>query len=521
MMEMNMTKFPIGIQTFSEIRDKGFIYVDKTAHIYRLTHSTKCFFLSRPRRFGKSLLISTLASYFEGHRELFEGLAIADLEQDWKSYPVLHLDLTGVNYHEEDALQKTLNLSLCLWERVYGKDEAEATLGDRFMGVIKRASELTGMRTVLLVDEYEKPILDTIDDEEIQEKHRQTLNGFYSGIKKSDKYLKFVLLTGVTKIGKLSVFSALNNITDISLMQEYADICGITEDELEDVFHDDIQAMADKQNKSYHAMHEALKREYNGYHFNKEMTKSVYNPYSLLNALSRKELSHYWFETGTPTFLVHLLKKYRPNLDKLENATMTRDDLAMIHTFVSNPLPIIYQSGYLTISGYDDEFSEFTLNYPNAEVKEGFLKGLIPLVMGEERATEFEVAHFVRAVRRGDTDDFFERISSLLANVPYDVKLNYEVHFQNFIYLLFTLMGFYTNVEIHSAKGRADMVVKTDKYIYVMEFKRDSTAQAAMQQIKDKGYAEPFKLDGRQIILVGANFAQDMSNIDGVLVEEG
>jgi hypothetical protein len=267
-------------------------------------------------------------------------------------------------------------------------------------------------------------------------------------------------------------------------------------------------------------MRAELKREYNGYHFCEEMTQSVYNPYSLLNALSGKKIKHYWFETGTPTFLVHLLKKYRPNLDKLENATMTRDDLAMIHTFVSNPLPIIYQSGYLTISGYDDEFSEFTLNYPNAEVKEGFLKGLIPLVMGEERATEFEVAHFVRAVRRGDTDDFFERISSLLANVPYDVKLNYEVHFQNFIYLLFTLMGFYTNVEMHSAKGRADMVVKTDKYIYVMEFKRDSTAQAAMQQIKDKGYAEPFKSDGRQIILVGANFAQDMSNIDGVLVEE-
>jgi hypothetical protein len=431
------------------------------------------------------------------------------------------LDLTGVNYHKPDALENTLNLALIRWEKDYGRGEGEQELGERLMGVIERASKKAGLNVVLLVDEYEKPILDTIDDEVLQEKHRQTLNGFYGGIKKADRYLKFVLLTGVTKIGKLSVFSALNNITDISLMEEYADICGMTETEIARDFHDDIQVMADVQHKSYDEMRAELKREYNGYHFCKQMAQSVYNPYSLLNALARKEISHYWFETGTPTFLVHLLKKHRPDIYHLAGSVIQRDSLTLINSFTSNPLPIIYQSGYLTISDYDDRFSEFTLDYPNTEVKEGFLNGLLPLVVGESQMTEFNVAHFVRSIERGDTEAFFERIDTMLSNVPYEVKLNYEVHFQNFIYLLFSLMGFYTNVEYHTAKGRVDLIVKTDKYIYIMEFKRDSSAEAAMQQIKDKDYAKPFKLDGRKIVLIGANFASDMSALDGVLVEEG
>ena len=514
-------KYPVGIQTFERIREEGYVYVDKTGLVYRLTHGNSVYhFLSRPRRFGKSLLISTLEAYFEGRKDLFEGLAIADLEQEWKAYPVLHLDLTGANYHEPDELENRLNLVLYRWEKVYGRVEAEKGLGDRFMGVIQRAREQTGKKVVLLVDEYEKPVLDTLDDEELQEKHRQTLNGFYGGIKQSDPYLKFVLLAGVTKIGKLSVFSALNNITDISLMQEYSDICGITEDELESDFHEDIQMMADYQHKSYEEMHDELKREYNGYHFCEEMKQSVYNPYSLLNAMSRKKISHYWYETGTPTFLVQLLKIYRPNIDKLAGSTIERDSLSMINSFTSNPLPIIYQSGYLTISGYNPRFDKYTIDYPNDEVKEGFLRGLLPIAMGERNASEFDVSEFVLEIEDGNTDAFFERIGVLLSGVPYEIKLDHEVHFQNFVYLLFTLMGFYTNVEYHTAKGRADVVIKTDKYIYVMEFKRNDSAQNAMQQIKDKGYAQPFKLDGRKIVLIGANFASDMSGLDGVLVEE-
>ena len=369
------------------------------------------------------------------------------------------------------------------------------------------------------MDEYEKTVLDTLDDEALQERHRQTLNGFYGGIKKSDPYLKFVLMTGVTKIGKLSVFSALNNITDISMSSDYADICGITENELENVFHDDIQAMAGENEKSYDEMRALLKREYDGYHFCKQLRPAVYNPYSLLNALAQREIRHYWYETGTPTFLVQLIKKYRPNLGQLENVTIDADALSMVNTFSSNPLPILYQSGYLTIADYDAEFAAYTLNYPNHEVKEGFLKGLLPLVIGEERTTEFSISHFVRSVRRGDTDDFFERIDALLADIPYENKPDYEMQFQNFLYLLFKLMGFYTEIEYHTAKGRADLILKTDQYIYVMELKRDASAEAAMKQIKDKNYAAPFKIDGRKIVLVGANFAPDMSRLDGVLVE--
>ena len=515
--------FPIGIQTFEKVRNEGYAYVDKTAHVFRLTHGTSIYhFLSRPRRFGKSLLISTLESYFSGHKDLFEGLAIADLEHEWKSYPVLHLDLTGVNYHEEIALESVLNNALRQWERdadiVPGTNDV---LGVRFLNVVEGISKKYKNPVVLLVDEYEKPILDTIGDEAVQERHRQTLNGFYGGIKKADRYLKFVLLTGVTKIGKLSVFSALNNITDISLMEEYADICGMTEAEIERDFHEDIQAMADAQHKSYDEMHAELKHEYNGYRFSDEMAQSVYNPYSLLNALARKKISHYWYETGTPTFLVHLLKKYRPDVHKLAGSVIQRDALTLINSFTTNPLPIIYQSGYLTISDYNSRFDRYTLDYPNNEVKQGFLQGLLPLVVGERESSEFDVAAFVLEIEAGDTDAFFERIDTLLANVPYEVKLDYEVHFQNFVYLLFMLMGFYTSVEYHTAKGRVDLILKTDKYIYIMEFKRDSSAQAAMQQIKDRAYAKPFKLDGRKIVWVGANFASDMSALDGVLVEEG
>ena len=514
-------RFPIGIQSFPEIRREGYVYVDKTQRVFELTHDGEYFFLSRPRRFGKSLLISTLASYFSGRKELFDGLAIADLEKDWVQYPVLLLSLNGADYMQPDSLREKLDIALGEFEAIYGVNPKDKQLSSRLAGVLKRAKEKTGCPAVLLVDEYEKPILDTLNAPDLQEIHRQTLNGFYGVIKDLDECLRFVLFTGVTKIGKLSVFSALNNITDISLMPEYADICGMTEQELEFVFHDDIQAMAEVQKKSYDEMHSALKRAYNGYHFCEAMTHSVYNPYSLLNALAKKRIGYYWFETGTPTFLVQLLKQFRPNIEKLEGATLSRDALSMINSFTSNPLPIIYQSGYLTIAGYNEEFCEFILGFPNDEVREGFLKGLIPLVMGDERACEFVVSQFVKAVRRGDTDDFFERIDSLLANVPYEIKLDYEVHFQNFLYLLFTLMGFYTNVEYHTAKGRVDLVLKTDQYIYIMEFKRDDSAEAAMRQIKEKDYAKPFQSDGRKVVLIGANFASDMSALDGVLVEEG
>ena len=513
-------QFPIGIQTFEKIRNQGLVYVDKTALIYQLTHKSTYAFLSRPRRFGKSLLLSTLRAYFEGQRELFEGLAIAELEKDWNSYPVLHMDLTGADYHDPDALKNRLHSTLGRWEEIYGANAYDASIGDRFMGVIRRACEQTGRQVVLLVDEYEKPILDVLDDEALQERHRQVLNGFYGGIKQCDPWLKFVLLTGVIKIGKLSVFSALNNITDLSMDPDYATLCGITEGELEQVFHDDIGAMAEKLKCSYSEMKAQLKREYDGYHFCEDQESGLYNPYSLLKALERKRIEHYWYETGTPTFLVKLLKKSARPLGQLEGVTVQKSDLTQINSFTNNPLPIIYQSGYLTIESYQPRFAQYVLNYPNCEVKEGFLKGLLPLVMGDRKVSEFDISFFVLSIEAGNTVDFFDRIGTLLASVPYEIKLDYEVHFQNFLYLLFRLMGFYTEVETHTAKGRVDLILKTEQYIYVMEFKRDSSAEDAMKQIKEKGYAEPFKADGRKLVLVSANFASDMSGLDGVLVEE-
>ncbi len=514
-------RFPIGIQTFEKIRNQGYVYVDKTAQIYRLTHGLSSYvFLSRPRRFGKSLLLSTLHAYFSGQKDLFEGLAIAELEKDWIEYPVLHMDLTGIDYHDPDGLRERLDLLLSRYEAIYGENPRETHPGSRLMGVIRRACEQTGRQVVLLVDEYEKPILDVLDDEALQERHRQILNGFYGGIKQCDPYLRFVLLTGVTKIGKLSVFSALNNITDLSMDPGYADLCGITEAELEDVFHDDIAAMAEKLKLPYEGMKAQLKREYDGYHFSEEQESGLYNPYSLFKALAQKRIEHYWFETGTPTFLVQLLKKSARPLGQLEGVTVQKSDLTQINSFTSNPLPIIYQSGYLTIESYQPRFERYVLNYPNCEVKEGFLKGLLPLVMGERKVSEFDISFFVLSIEAGDTEAFFERIGTLLASVPYEIKLDYEVHFQNFLYLLFRLMGFYTEVETHTAKGRVDLVLKTDRYTYVMEFKRDSSAEDAMRQIKEKGYAEPYRADGRKLVLVGANFASDMSGLDGVLVED-
>ncbi len=513
-------RFPIGIQSFLELRTRGYVYVDKTAQIARLIDEQKYAILLRPRRFGKSLLLSTLIAYFSGQKDLFEGLAIAEIEKDWIEYPVIHISLNGADYSQPDALREKLDLILSDYESLYGDNPKEKQLSSRLIGVIRRAKAETGRPAVLLVDEYEKPILDTLNLPELQEQHRQTLNGFYGVIKDLDTCLQLVLFVGVTRIGKLSVFSALNNITDLSMDPDYADLCGITERELEETFHDDIAAMAEKLKLPYEGMKARLKREYDGYHFCEEQKNGLYNPYSLLKALAQKKIEHYWFETGTPTFLVQLLKKSARPLGQLEGVTVQKSDLTQINSFINNPLPIIYQSGYLTIAGYDAEFSTYTLDYPNLEVREGFLSSLLPLVVKEEEKSEFDVSHFVRAVRRGDTDAFFERIGTLLASVPYEIKLDYEVHFQNFLYLLFRLMGFYTEVETHTAKGRVDLVLKTDRYIYVMEFKRDSSAEDAMKQIKEKGYAEPYRADGRKLVLVGANFASDMSGLDGVLVED-
>ena len=512
-------RYPVGIQSFTEIRKNGYLYVDKTDQIYGLTHHVKFHFLSRPRRFGKSLLISTIEAYFQGRKDLFEGLAISKLEKEWLEYPVLHLDLTGANYHEPGSLDNVLHIALKGWEAIYGADSEEKTLGVRFAGVIQRAKKRMGREVVLLVDEYEKPILDTIGNLEMQEKHRQTLNGFYGVIKKCDADLRFVLLTGVTKIGKLSVFSALNNLFDLTFVPRFATLCGITERELHQFFKQDIHEFAEYMHLSDDEMAAQLKKKYDGYHFVVN-SEGVYNPFSLLNAFYGQKLSNFWFSTGTPTLLAELSKKQMFLLEDLYHCRRTEDQLKEIDTYQRDAIPLFYQSGYLTIKGPEDEFGKLLLGFPNEEVERGMTDFFVPFYCKVRTTTEFDISLFVEDVRNARIDAFMTRITSLLADTPYSIEHDLEVHFQNFFFLLFKLMGYYVAAEYQTSAGRIDLTVKTDKYIYIIEFKMGRSAKMALNQIIKNHYADPYMSDPRKKYLVGANFNTKLRGIGKFVIQE-
>lgn len=512
-------RYPIGIQSFSELRQLGYVYVDKTARVYELTHHVKYHFLSRPRRFGKSLLISTIEAYFKGQKELFEGLAIAALEKEWLEYPVFHLDLSGVSYQEKGALSDKLDSALSGWESQYGVTCNAKTDGVRFSNVIKQAKQKTGRGVVLLVDEYEKPILDTIGNPDLQDAYRSQLNGFYGVIKGSDANLRFVLFTGVTKIGKMSIFSALNNLNDLAFAPRFATLCGITEQELQQVFHTDIHALAEYMNISDEEVSAQLKKKYDGYHFTANGI-GVYNPFSLLNAFYNQKLSNYWFSTGTPSFLVELFRKQQFVLEDLENCMRTEDQLKDIDSYQRDAIPLFYQSGYLTLKSGEDEFGRIKLGFPNEEVERGMLDFFIPFYCKSDGTTEFHVSYFVEDVRNANIESFMTRISSLLADTTYEVDRALEVHFQNFFYLLFKLMGFYVEAEYRTSVGRIDMVIKTDRYIYIIEFKLGRSAKLALNQIKKNHYVEPFMSDPRKKYLVGANFSTKLRGMGKFVIEE-
>ena len=503
-------QYPIGIQDFKKIRTGGYVYVDKTDMIYKIVKGGQYYFLSRPRRFGKSLLISTLEAYFSGQKELFAGLAMEKLETEWMEYPVLHLDLNTEKYH-------SLFLKQC--EALYGKNPDEYSLATRFEGVIRRASEKTGRNTVILVDEYDKPLLQAIGKPELQDEYRDTLKAFYGALKSMDRYIKFALLTGVTKFGKVSVFSDLNNLRDISMEYRYSNICGITEDELYKDFKDDIRELGAANGMTEEDTKPRLKEMYDGYHFN-EKCGGIYNPFSILNAFAKKSLGSYWFETGTPTFLVELMKSNRYNLTKLTKEYSSTDSLSGLSSAKVDIVPMLYQSGYLTIKGYDKEFKTYILGFPNKEVEDGFMKFLLPSYTGlaDSEAT-FEIMNFVNDVRSGNIDAFMKRMQSFFADTPYELARDLELHYQNVMFIVFKLLGFYTQAEYHTSEGRIDMVVKTSDYIYVMEFKLDGTAEEALQQINSKNYALPFANDSRKIVKVGVNFRNEMRNIERWVVE--
>jgi len=515
-----MRKMPIGIQDFENLIKDGYVYVDKTERIHRLVTQGKYYFLSRPRRFGKSLLISTLEALFLGKREVFKGLAIdSKPDIDWAVHPVLRLDLNTEQYDSPERLTSKLNLFLSNLEKLYDKDANETGLGPRFEGVIRRAYEKTGRRVVILVDEYDKPMLQAIGNPELQEAYRSTLKGFYGALKSMDAYIRFAILTGVTKFSKVSVFSDLNNLRDISMALDYSDICGITEKELKSNFSKEIGNLAAANGMTEEQCVSAMRVRYDGYHF-EENAPGMYNPFSVLNTFANNKFGSYWFETGTPTYLVTLLQKHSYRLQNLSQVRVKGDVLGSVDTESKNPIPVIYQSGYLTIKGYDSEFKTYILDFPNEEVEEGFVNFLIPFYLEPRTHGEapFDIANFVRDVRTGNTGQFVKRLRTLFADTPYELVRDLENHYQNVLWVLFKPLGFYTRAEYHTSEGRIDLVVKTPKFCYVMEFKLDGTAQQALDQISDKNYALPFALDGQQIIRLGISFNKDTRNIDEVLV---
>lgn len=512
-------KYPIGIQSFEKIRTDGYAYVDKTALIYKLADEGSYYFLSRPRRFGKSLLISTMDAYFSGRRDLFKGLTIETLEKDWTQYPVLHLDLNTGKYETPENLYNVLDDFLCKLEIVYGTFKSEVSLELRFKGIVERAAKKTGKRVVILVDEYDKPMLQAINNDKLQDEYRATLKAFYSVLKTQDKYIKFAFLTGVTKFGKVSVFSDLNNLVDISMDARYQTICGITKEEMVGNFDEGIRYVASTNGLSYEEACEMLRKRYDGYHFRQNGTL-IYNPFSLLNTFSTGEFGNYWFETGTPTFLVNLLQRDDYYLPNLTEEQVTADVLNSIDSMSQNPIPIIYQSGYLTIKGYDPLFRIYSLGFPNEEVEEGFLNYLLPYYthVGLTEGPLY-IRNFVRDLSIGKPSDFMKRMEVMFADTDYKIVGDSEKYFQNAFYVVTKLLGFFVEVERTISDGRIDMLVKTKDYIYIFEFKYDQTADVALKQIDEKGYAKPFAIDKRKLFKVGVNFNCKKRCIDEWKVE--
>ena len=512
-------KYPIGIQTFANIINEGYLYVDKTALVYKLANDSKYYFLSRPRRFGKSLLVTTLEAYFQGRKELFEGLAISKLETEWTQYPVLHIDLNAADYRSEEALTSILNGHLYYFEETYGRNPVENTVSERFKGVIKRACEQTGRQVVILVDEYDKPLLQTIGNEELQDNYRKILKSFYGVAKTMDGYIRLAFFTGVTKFSKVSVFSDLNNLKDISLDDRYAEICGITEKEIRDNMDEQVGEMAETNEMSKDECYEKLKRQYDGYHFSKN-SLGIYNPFSLLNALDSRDFSDCWFASGTPTFLVETMKRNHYDLERLTHEDATADLLGSLDAIDTNPIPLLYQSGYLTIKGYDPEFGTYRLGFPNQEVERGFSRFLFRYYTPASQGQDSFIKEFVLAVRAGQIDKFMKRLESLFAGQDYQIAGDAELYFHNAVALIFKMVGFYTDTERHTSDGRMDMVVQTADYIYIFEFKLDESADKALEQIEEKQYALPFAQDPRKLYKIGVNFSSETRRIESWKVVE-
>ena len=529
-------KYPIGIQSFDQLINDGYVYVDKTDLVYSLVTEGKIYFLGRPRRFGKSLLISTLEHYFLGHKELFKGLKIDSLEKDWLEYPVFHIDFNGIDFARFGKLEEIIDFNLTAWEKKYGiVPDKQLDAGLRFVQVLQKAHELTGRHCVVLVDEYDKPMLDVLDtgvkvesngqEYLLEDWNRRTLRAFYSVFKAADADLQFVLLTGVTKFPQVSVFSGFNQPKDISMDRRYDTLCGITQGELEAYFAEPIATMAAERGISVDEMKVLLKRQYDGYHFSKWLL-DVYNPFSLLNAFDKQDIGDYWFSTGTPTYLLRLLSHSDKNLDELTGEYYKSSVFMDYKATVENPLPMIYQSGYLTIKDYRQRRDTFLLDYPNDEVKNGF----VTLVASEylenpETTVNSWIEDVLDALEDGDPETLRKLMTSFLAGIPYTMRRKEdererERYFHYTFYLIFNMVSIYTvYTEKEQSEGRVDCIVETDKYVYIFEFKLDGTAAEALAQIEEKGYARPYEADSRKLFRIGAVFSSQTGTISEWAVE--
>lgn len=505
-MEETFRRYPIGIQNFERLRDDKCVYVDKTSLVYKLANSNTTYFLSRPRRFGKSLLVSTLEAYFQGKKELFKGLAMETLEKDWTVYPVLHIDFSVSKYVTANSLRSVINYQLIRWEKIYGTAAEEDTFSLRFSGIIRRAYEQTGKQVVILIDEYDSPMLDSNNNGEVQSEIRNMMRNLFSPLKALGQYLRFLFLTGISKFSQMSIFSELNNLQNISMQDDYSAICGITEQELRSQLQIDIEQMAQANDETFEEACMHLKQQYDGYHFSKR-SSDIYNPFSLFNAFAQKSYENFWFSTGTPTFLIDLLQECNFDIRGLDSTTATAEQFDAPSNRITDPLPVLYQSGYLTIKGYDPEFQTYTLAYPNKEVRKGFIESLMPAYVHlPARENTFYVISFIKDLRTGNLNQCLERLKSFFASIPNKLNNKEEKHYQTIFYLFFRLMGQYIDVEVDTAIDRADAVVKMQDAIYVFEFKVDGTPEEALAQINSKNYALPYQAETLKIIKVGVNF---------------
>ena len=506
--------YPIGIQTFSKIREGNYLYIDKTAYVYRMTHSASSYmFLSRPRRFGKSLLTSTLHSYFSGRKDLFHGLAMEKLEKEWTEYPVLHFDMSTAKHADSEQLLQELNLKLYGYEQIYGRLDEEVNPNQRLMGLIKRAYEQTGKKVVVLIDEYDAPLLDVVHERENLDVLRNIMRNFYSPLKACDPYLRYVFLTGITKFSQLSIFSELNNIGNISMDEPYAAICGISEDEIRSQMEEDVDRLAKNLEVTPEEALMKLKENYDGYHFTYP-SPDIYNPFSLLTAMEKGKIGSYWFGSGTPTYLIKMLDKFGVKPSEIGRKQLKSSAFDAPTETMTDAVPLLYQSGYITIKDYNKMLDLYTLDIPNKEVRLGLMESLLPHYVDNKtpEATTM-VAYLFYDIQNGDMDAALHRLQEFLSTIPYCDNTKFEGHYQQVFYIIFSLLGYYVDVEVRTPRGRVDIVLRTRTTLYLMELKLNKSAGEAMEQIDLKNYPERFALCGLPIVKVAVSFDSERCTI--------